>query len=143
MYKELSSPPLSFACLHAFPSFSHRSALLRLPLFCLPPVLAPFFLPHSILSPAFTLLSHSSSPPPAPCSSLSLLPPPFSSPSSRALRAAPAAAPLLAAWLPCALPILGGNFENSSHEISPYDMRIHFSQRSQTFLKIGKERELL
>ena len=78
MYKELSSPPLSFACLRALPSSSHPSALPCLPLFCLPPVLAPFFLPHSLLSPASTLLSHSSFPPPTPCSSLSLLPPLFS-----------------------------------------------------------------
>ena len=78
MYKELSFPPLSFACLPALPSASHPSSLPRLPLFCLPPVLAPFFLPHSLLSPASTLLSHSSPPPPTPCSSLSLLPPLFS-----------------------------------------------------------------
>ena len=65
----------SFVCLPpCSPSSSHPSSLPRLPLFCLPPVLAPFFLPHSVLSPASTLLSHSSSPPPTPCSSLSLLP---------------------------------------------------------------------
>ena len=165
MYKELSSPPLSFARLLLFPhllipphspaflssvsllssllSFSLTPSFLPPPLsFLIPPPLPLLPVPpspYSLLSCLFSFRSPLPPPPyillpstlyPAPRKLFLFIssPAPYTLPQvslaspmqplyirlSRALWAAPAAAPLLAAWLPHALPILGGNFEHSN-----------------------------